>query len=175
MSGADALEHLNGDFPRLQNAVRDGVIKGRARGREKDRDFWVKQGLAWDDEYLDKVDDPWRAKFILSAPDSINLVEFGEGSELLREDVIKTFPKMAGREVPESQKPLMEREVQKFVSDYIKRETDAGLLPTKKGLEKAARDKKLIGRRNLLRVEFGRQREAMGCEVRRGRPRKPEK
>jgi hypothetical protein len=169
MSGAETLEHLKGDFPRLQTAVRNGAIKGRARGREKDREFWVNQGLTWDHDFVHQVDNPWRAKFILSPPESIDPKEFGEQSELLREDFLRCFGKELSRKAVGPQPRYSLKDVSSFVENYMRKEKEAGRKPRCMGLEKEAQEQGLKCRA-ALRQEFQKRLSNSGDTPQRGRP-----
>jgi hypothetical protein len=98
MNGTEALEHLSdaeGDirkwFQSLQVAIRDGVIKGRWQGKERERSFWWNKGLSSDPDYASQVDDSWRNKFIVADSDCVDIDVFCTQSELLREDIITCF------------------------------------------------------------------------------------
>jgi hypothetical protein len=174
MSGAEALEYLadieeepQDRFRLLHSRIRDGDILGRARGRERERYLFLSQGLCLDPDYAPQIDDTWRLKFILS--ESVNLSEFCEQSELLREDVLNCLAPKKGRNAHNLKRPTSATWVKAFVANFIKTEKDAGRIPTSAGVEKAGVSERR-GARKLLRDQFIRQQNDAGIEVRRGRP-----
>jgi hypothetical protein len=132
MTGAEALDHMAGiyeeplsSFAHLREAINEGRVLGRWRGRERAREFWVSRGVAGGIEVVPRVDDSWRDKFIYIAPERVDLKEFGEQSEVHRESLTQTFPTPRERSAPKSQRRMSEAELRSRVQAFIKTAADS--------------------------------------------------
>jgi hypothetical protein len=101
MSGSEALRHICNvkkcDRSRAYKYLHDfciqGVIEGRARGCEQDRDWHRDRGLG---EEIPE-DKAWKERFIYSANEALSidhryLNEFAEKSEFNRQDIVHNWP-----------------------------------------------------------------------------------
>lgn len=84
-----------------------------------------------------------------------------------RQFIPKSLEACISRQVPMPKKlrPMINKNAQAFVDQYIEQAMKSGKRPTLKGLEAAAKEAAFYGGREILRERFRRS-----CDVRRGRP-----
>ncbi len=177
MTGAEALEYLlriyeepRSCFAHLRSAISEDRILGRWLGREREREFYVSMGLSLNNDRVQQVDASWRATFIYSDPALVDMKEFGEQSELLRENVVQTFPVPRMSKAQSPRKQMSGSQLTERVANFLREATESGTFPTARQIEERAHTEGWHVSRNPLRDEYSRQASAAGFEPKRGRP-----